>query len=190
MVCIKYTNPLQDVTTSQVRPATTLRRIFSRTLLASQARAPLIRFPPLSGLYTDLLQHPKINDPEYMDLDAACFMMLKKDLPTLFGIMARPANRKVKLKELEEFDDWLHIISDPIVMKVYAGNDDFERGDFKDQLVNTLRSAFGLALTCNRDSLTLSRNQVNIPISAMSEALHHLGARVCRVQFNQQNDLE
>lgn len=41
--------------------------------------------------------------------------------------MTSLAHRKVKMKNLEEFDDWLHVISDPIVMKVYLRNDDNER---------------------------------------------------------------
>jgi hypothetical protein len=49
--------------------------------------------------------------------------------------------------------------------------------------VDTLRRGFGITLTCSSDSLTLSRNQVNVPIAAMSDALHSLGARVCRVSF-------
>lgn len=40
-----------------------------------------------------------------MDLDATYFMMLIRDLPTLFEIMGRPANRKVKVKDLKKFDD-------------------------------------------------------------------------------------
>jgi hypothetical protein len=66
---------------------------------------------------------------------------------------------------------------------VYAGNDEHERGAFKNDLVDTLRRGFGMTLTCSSDSLTLSRNQVNVPIGAMSDALHSLGARVCRVSF-------
>ena len=38
-----------------------------------------------------------------MDVDLACFMMLIKDLPALFGRIGRPANKKVKIKDLEEF---------------------------------------------------------------------------------------
>jgi len=87
------------------------------------------------------------------------------------------------VKDLPEFDDWLHVISDPIVVKVYAGSDEHERAAFKDDLVNTLRRAFGMTLTYSPDNLTLSRNEVNVPISAMSDALHSLGARVCRVSF-------
>lgn len=40
-----------------------------------------------------------------MDLDAACFLMLTLDLPDLFGIMARPANCRAKIKDLVEFSD-------------------------------------------------------------------------------------
>ncbi len=164
-------------------PTPTLRRLYPRTPLASAICVPLVQFPPLSGPCTDLLEHPDVNDPNLIDLDAACFMMLTTDLPALFGIMARPANRKVPVRDLPDFDDWLHVISDPIVVKVYAGSDEQERAAFKDDLVNTLRQAFGMTLICSPDSLTLSRNQVNVPISAMSDALHSLGARVCRVSF-------
>jgi hypothetical protein len=98
----------------------------------------------------------------FIDLDVACFMMLARDLPALFGIMARLANRKVPVKDLSEFHDWLHVISDPIVVKVHVRSDEHEKAAFKDDLVNTLRRAFGMTLTCSPDSLTLSRNQVNV----------------------------
>jgi hypothetical protein len=77
----------------------------------------------ISGPCTNLLEHPKINDPEYVDSDATCFMMLTKDISTLFGIMACLANLKVSVKDLSEFDDWIHVIFDPIVVKVYVGSD-------------------------------------------------------------------
>jgi len=164
-------------------PTPTLRRLYPRTPFASAIRVPLVQFPPLSGPCTDLLEHLDVNDPNFIDLDAACFMMLTKDLPALFEIMVRPANRKVPVRDLLEFHDLLHVISDPIVIKVYAGSDEHERAAFKDDLVNTLRQAFGMTLTYSPDSLTLSRNQVNVPISAMADALHSLGARVCQVSF-------
>jgi len=69
------------------------------------------------------------------------------------------------------------------MVKVYVGSDEHERVAFKDDLVNTLRRAFDMTLTCSVNSLTLSRNQVNVPISTMSNALHSLGARVCRVSL-------
>jgi hypothetical protein len=129
------------------------------------------------------LKHPDINHPDFIDLDAACFMMFTRDLPTLFEIMARPANRTVPVRDLPKFDDRVHVIFDPIVVKVYVGSDEHERATFKNDFVNILHPAFGMILTCSPDNLTLSRNQVNVPISAMSDALHSLNTRVCRVSF-------
>ncbi len=43
--------------------------------------------------------------------------------------------------------------------------------------------AFSMTLTYSHDNLTLSRNQINVPISAMSNALHSLGVKICRVSF-------
>lgn len=79
--------------------------------------------------------------------------------------------------------DWLHVISDPIVVRVFAGSTDEEREAFKASLIDSIRTDFGLTLTCAPDSLTLSRSQVNVPVLAMSEALYSLGARLCRVSF-------
>ncbi len=164
-------------------PSPTLRRLYLRTPFTSAIRVPLAQFPPLSGPCTNLLEHPDVNDPNFINLDADCFMMLTIDLPALFGIMARLANRKVLVRDLPKFDIWLHVISDPIVVKVYAGSDEHERAAFKDDLVDTLCRGFGMTLTCSSNSLTLSRNQVNVPIAAMSDALHSLGATVCQVSF-------
>jgi hypothetical protein len=66
---------------------------------------------------------------------------------------------------------------------VYVGSDEHQRAAFKDELVNILHQAFGMTLTYSSDSLTLSGNQINVPISAMSNALHSLDARVCQVSF-------
>jgi len=63
------------------------------------------------------LEHSEINDPKYIDLDATCFMMFTRDLLALFGIMARLANRKVPVKDLSEFNDWVHVISNSIVVR-------------------------------------------------------------------------
>jgi len=49
--------------------------------------------------------------------------------------MAHQANRKVPVRHLPEFDDWLHMISDPIMVKVSAGNDEHERAAFKGDFV-------------------------------------------------------
>jgi hypothetical protein len=87
------------------------------------------------------------------------------------------------VKDLPKFNDWLHMISDPIVVKVYAGSDEHQRATFKDDLVNILRRAFGMTLTYSSNNLTLSQNQVNVPISAMLDVLHSLGAKICQVSF-------
>ena len=49
-----------------------------------------------------------------------------KDLLTLFGILNHSVNQKVKMKvkDLEKFDEWLYIISNLIVVKVYVKNDE------------------------------------------------------------------
>jgi hypothetical protein len=76
--------------------------------------------------------------PENMDLDSTCFMMLTQDLLALFGIIIWSTNYKVKVKNLPEFDDWLHVIYDPIVVKVYAGSTDEEQMRFKETLLHIL----------------------------------------------------
>jgi len=73
-------------------PTLTLRHLYPRTPLANAIRVPLVQFPAFSGPCTDLLEHPDVNDPNLLDFDAACFMMLIRDLPALFGIMVRPTN--------------------------------------------------------------------------------------------------
>ena len=109
--------------------------------------------------------------------------MLILDLPGLFGSMAHPANRRVKIKDLVKFSDWLHVISDPIVVRVYAGRDRDERDSFRADLVEMLRIPLGLTLIYSNDSHTLSRNHVNVLVTAMLQALYALRARICRVSF-------
>jgi hypothetical protein len=60
--------------------------------------------------------------------------MFTRDLVALFGIMVCPANRKVPVKDLPEFNDRLHMIFDPIVVKMYAGDNEHQRVSFKDDL--------------------------------------------------------
>ncbi|KAG0563072.1 hypothetical protein KC19_8G003000 [Ceratodon purpureus] len=165
-------------------PRCTLRHIFPLAPeVFADPPALLERFPPLRGPYMDIDEEYPFNDPDCLDIDAACFMMLTMDLPSLFGIMARPANRKIRIRDSLEFRDWLHVISDPVVVRVYAGSTEHEVRRFRDQVVENLRTGFGLTLTPNPDFRLLSRNQVNVSISALSIVLHHLGARICRVSF-------
>ena len=41
----------------------------------------------------------------------------------------------------------------------------------------------GLTLDCSTDNNTLLRNQVNVFVYVMSQALHSLRAKICRVSF-------
>lgn len=90
-----------------------------------------------------------MNDPTCEDLDAACIMMLTSDLPDLFGITARHAKRSVKVRDFVEFNDWLHVISDHVVVRVYAGNNSDERDLFRAEVVRRSRNLFGLTWTCS-----------------------------------------
>ena len=84
---------------------------------------------------------------------------------------------------VEGFGDWLHVISDPVVVRVYAGEIDFERELTKAKILEILRICFGISLTRNKNSLILSRNQINVSTIAIAEALNISRARTCRVGF-------
>lgn len=60
-----------------------------------------------------------INNPRSMDLNMTCFMMLTSDLFNLIGLIASLANCKVKVKDMEKFKDWMHVIFDFMVVKMY-----------------------------------------------------------------------
>ena len=143
----------------------------------------LERFSPLRGECTDIDAHPHINDSEDLDVDTACFKMLTGDLPSMFGIMARPANMVIRVWDSFELADWLHVISDPVVVRIYAGRTEDEVRSFRDSVVELLRTLFGFTLISSRDIHMLSRNHVNVPISALSDCLHIFGTRICRVSF-------
>jgi hypothetical protein len=94
--------------------------------------------------------------------------MMTEDFSTLFRRIGRSCNKKVKINDLEEFACWIHVISDPVIMKVYGGTNQLERNAFKDEIVRTLKSRFGMTLSPNYDSMTISKNQVNIMVFVMS----------------------
>jgi hypothetical protein len=135
-----------------------LRRVFHRTTLAVPRSDDVVIFPPAVG---PAFISEFVNNSSGMDLDAACIMMLILNFADLFGIMTRPANRRVKIRDLVEFNDWLHVIFDPVVVRVYVGNDSNEMNIFRAEVVERLRVQFRLTLTCSSDSHTLSRNEVN-----------------------------
>jgi len=118
---INGTRPHTHLLIISVHPTFILKRLYVRTPFVSIIDVPLVRFSPLKRPCTNLLEHSEINDPKYIYLDAACFVMLTRDLLALFGIMARLAKRKVLVRDLPEFDDWLHVISDSIVVRCMWG---------------------------------------------------------------------
>jgi hypothetical protein len=52
------------------------------------------------------------------DVDKACFFMMISNLPKLFEIIGCLTNMKVKVRDHEEFDNWLHIISNHVIVKI------------------------------------------------------------------------
>ena len=95
----------------------------------------------------------------------------------------RPDNRKVKIRDFEGFKDWLHVISDPVVVRNFAGETNIERELTKIKILEALKTSFRITLTSNASSLILSRNQVNVFTIAMAEALYISGVKICRVGF-------
>lgn len=110
-------------------------------------------------------------------------MMLTLDLPSMCGIMARPANRLIRVRDAPQFNDLLHLILEPVVVRIYAGEGEAEVRNFQDQGVELMRGTYELMLTANRDCHLLSRNHVNVSVAALAEILHGMGARLCRVSF-------
>jgi hypothetical protein len=91
---VKNTSRFTNGTITQIRPSiilvhptSTLKYLYAHTPLASAIHVPLVQFPTLNGPCTNLLEHHNINHPDFVALDATCFMMLTMDLPALFGIM-------------------------------------------------------------------------------------------------------
>ena len=136
-----------------------------------------------SPFYRAHIQDPGANDLHDLDLDAAYITMLTLDLLALFGIMACPACHRIHVRDPSEFLDWLHVISDLIVVKMFANSNDEEMEAFKASVVDTLRTKFGITLTCATNSCTLSTSQVTVPVASMSEAMSTLGVRLCMVIF-------
>lgn len=113
--------------------------------------------------------------------------MFTLDLPVLFGIMAHSANRRVKIRDLVEFSDWLQVILDHVVANIYAGSNSDERDQLRTCLVERLTIPLCLTLTNSTNSHTLSRNQVNVFMSVMSLVFYSLVVRICFVLFFEMN---
>jgi len=65
-------------------------------------------------------------------------MMLTRNLLDLFRIMIRLASRRARVKDFLEFTNWLHIILNLVVVRVFVGSDALQRYDFKTALVDLL----------------------------------------------------
>ena len=124
-----------------------------------------------------------VNNPNTMDLDSACFMILTVDLPKLIGNIARPANRRINVRDATVFKDWIHVISDPIVVKINGGDNIAARQLMKKHIISRLRKYHHFTLTGNENQFILSKNQVNVSVKFMARALYTSGARACRVSF-------
>ena len=118
-----------------------------------------------------------------MDIDVASFMMLSQDLPMLLGSIIRPDNRKVRIRDFEGFEDWLYVISDLIVVGIFAGETNVEKELTKIGILEAFKTSFGITSTSNASSLILSKNQVNVSTIVMTKALHISGAKICKVEF-------
>lgn len=93
---------------------------------------------PLGGLtLRRLFPEQEIDTPgRQIDIDKANFLMLTEDLPNLFGIVGRPANRRVPIRDLEQFSDWLYIMTEPIIVKVFAGENTNAKSEFKSRITS------------------------------------------------------
>ena len=98
----------------------TLMHVFRRDYDIVDIPPTLDRFSPLRGECTDINAHPHINNPQDLDVDATCFMMLTRDIPSMFSIMAQAAYMVIKVRDSPEFADWVHVISDPVVIRIYV----------------------------------------------------------------------
>ena len=58
---------------------------------------------------------------------------------------------------------------------VSTGSNNEDMKDFKAFMVDTLRTGFGLTLTCASNNFMLSTSKVNVPVLTLCEALYMLG---------------
>lgn len=87
----------------------------------------------------------------------------------------------MRLRDFEYFRDWLHVISNPVVVRVFAGETDVERVLTKIKILKALKIIFDITLIRISNNLILFRNQVST--IDMVEALYISGARICRAGF-------
>jgi hypothetical protein len=66
---------------------------------------------------------PHVINSRCMDLKMVCFKILIVDLPILIGLMARPVNLKISIKDNGHLNTWLYIIFKFVVIKIHHDND-------------------------------------------------------------------
>jgi hypothetical protein len=84
---------------------------------------------------------------------------------------------------MKYFEEWLHVISEPVVVRVDVGATPEQRQQAKRSICLDLRRNHLLSLTVNMDDLVLSKSQMNMPLEAMVDALRACGYKECRVGF-------
>lgn len=65
-----------------------------------------------------------INDPKRLDLNAVCILMCTLDLLLLLGIIARPTNQQIIIKDDDAFNNYNRVTFDPVVVKFYDRNNE------------------------------------------------------------------
>lgn len=73
----------------------------------------------------------------------------------------------MRVKDRFKFDDWMHMIFNPMVVTIYNGETIAEKELTKSHIIPQLWVCHGLLLTSNWDILALSKNDLNIPVKAM-----------------------
>jgi hypothetical protein len=108
-----------------------------------------------------------------MNVDAACFFMLSQDLSLLLGAIIWPDNREIKLRDFEDFRDWLHVISDlirikSVVVRIYPCEIDVEKELTNVKILESLKISFDITLIRNLNNLISSKNQMNVSTIGMA----------------------
>jgi hypothetical protein len=61
----------------------------------------------------------------------------------------------VRIRDLEDFHDWIHVISDPIVVRIFAGETIIESESTKVKILEALKISFVVTLTRNSNRLII-----------------------------------
>ena len=123
-------------------------------------------------------------EPMRLDVNAVCVLLCTMDMPILLENIAWSANRQTVIKDDNSNNNWIHVISDPIIVRIYGGDNKLQRQSTKFSIMLRLRQRHGLTFTINDHNLVLSKNQINVHVQAMVEALHHCDAKASGFSFS------